>query len=470
MKTIKKVFLFLTLVCFFGGILVSCDDDCGCDPRIDYIITSGLSNPEDSLIVSSSSGSTIIIVGENLGSVIDARFGNIPAALNSSFITDNSIILQVPSTIESTTTDLTLTTAQGRKLVYAFAVNIPAPVIEMFYSEFVEAGDVFRIKGKYFFSPKVYFYDEEGNEVEAKVTESTSTEVKVIVPDKAYHSKPIKMVTQAGTSISKIRFRDKRNIIIDFDEIWGRSTSLLTPGEPFTWRDEFIGFAGLFDLPEKGCDGWYGAINQIGYVSDGGYLSTDPDRANKKNLLGEFIAEGVNNLVLKFEIYVPKESPINGVSTNIYITPSNFGGVTDLGRSLTKNKGTDCVPGAFWHPFQLRIDKSDDTSWEVDKTNPCAKEFSTDGWMTVAVPLSDFKWNISQYGVHHALKTLGIPEALADRTSLDLSQCYEFAFLWNPQDNKQEGSFIAFFDNFRIVPEDGGGAVLNKIGERIRYY
>jgi hypothetical protein len=475
MKTLRNIFPFFVLLCFFGGILSSCEDECGGEPRIDYIVNA--SGNSDSLIVTSTSGNSIIIVGEHLASVQSITFGSsinpslteIPAKLNSSYITDNSIFLTVPEGIDVTRDVIKLVTAHGHMLVYNFAVEVPPPAIDMFYSEFVEAGDILRIKGRYFFEPKVYFYGEGGEEIEASVirSESSETEVKVIVPEDVASSRPVKMVTRAGESISKILFRDKRNIIIDFDVIWGRNTSLLKQ-ESFDWRDEFKDFEEAFEKPAKGCDGYYGAINQIGYVQDGGYFSTDPDRANSSNLLGQFVSEGIDNLVLKFEIYVSNEDPIYGVTANIYLTPRNFGGVTDLGRSLTARKDNDCVPGAYWHPFELRIDKSDDNNWVAAASE---RDFFTDGWMTVAVPLSDFKWNISAFGIYHMLKDLGIPEGLAYIPSLDPTKCFEFAFLWNPQDGKQgAGTFVAYFDNFRIVPDDGGGAVLDKIGRRIRYY
>jgi hypothetical protein len=479
MKTVRNIFSFFVLLCFFGGILSSCEDECGGKPRIDYIINT--SGNTDSLIVSSTSGNSIIIVGEHLASVQSITFGSssnpnlpeIPAKLNASYITDNNIILTIPEGIDETRNVIKLVTAHGHELVYNFSVEVPPPAIQMFYSEFVEANDVLRIRGNYFFSPKVYFYGENDEEIEAVIVQSSSTEIKVTVPEKVAYSKPIKIVTNAGESISTILFRDKRNIIIDFDELWGRNTSLLVQGDS-AWRKDgatdFSVFGEKFELPKKRCDGFYGAINQIGYVQDGGYIaySTADQGAEIKNALGSFTSERIENLVLKFEIYVPIEYPISGVSANIYITPMNFGGVTDLGRSLTALKTADCVPGAYWNPFELRIDKTNPDEWVQGGSE---EDFFTDGWMTVAVPLSDFKWNISQYGIYHLLSDLGLPDGLAYNSSLDPTKCFDFAFLWNPQDGKQgPGDFIAYFDNFRIVPDDGGGAVFDKIGRKIRYY
>jgi hypothetical protein len=350
------------------------------------------------------------------------------------------------------------------------------PVVEMFYSEFVETGDVLRIKGNYFVSPKVYFYGEQDEEIEATDVQSSKTEIRVIVPEGVAYSKPVKIVTAAGESISTILFRDKRNMIVDFDERWGRNTSLLEQGS-LNWKidgyTDFSVFGEKFTLPEKGCDGLYGAINQIGYVQDGGYIAySTADPGNEaKNILGDFITEGIDNLVLKFEIYVPKEHPITGVSATVYITPTNFGGTSDLGRSLTNRTGDACVPGAYWRPYELKIDETDPTAW---KANGSKTDFFTDGWMTVAIPLSDFKWNITNYGINLFLESPqgpGIPVGLAYSVSLDPTKCYDFAFAWNAQDGTQgPGSFIAYFDNFRIVPDDGGGAVLDKIGRKIRYY
>ncbi len=483
MKTIKKIVPFFILACFLGGIAVSCEDDCGCEPKISHVITSSMTTPEDSLIVATTAGSTIIIVGENLASVTGISFGNNVATLNSSFITDNAIIVQVPSTIATTTTEMILTTAQGRTVPYPFAVNIPAPLMTMFYSEFVEENDILRIKGDFFFDPHVFFYGEDGSEIEGEVVEVVgSKEVKVIVPPGVADSRPVKMVTQAGSSESGVKpgellFRDRRNIIIDFDDLLGRDITLLTQKTEETaeagptWKDRWKESAELFDwhLPEKACSGWYGGINQLGYVEPGGYIGTDPERSSITNLVGPFMAEGINNLVLKFEIYVPASHPITGVTSNIYLTPVNFGGTSDLGRDLTKRTAENgCVPGAYWHPFVLRIDKTTDpNSWAPDKS-PTEKAFFTEGWMTVAIPLSSFQWNISEYGIYEQpLNTFGGEAALAAVTSLDPTNIYDFAFMWNNHDGEQAAStFLGFFDNFRIVPENGGGAVLGKYGAR----
>ncbi len=490
MKTIKKIVPFFILACLLGGMAISCEDDCGCEPRISHVITSSITSPVDSIIVASSAGSSIIIVGENLASVTGISFVNtslslnFPVTLNSSFVTDNAIILKVPQEVDQTTTEMVLTTSEGRVVSYPFAVNIPAPRIDMFYSEFVEAGDVLRIKGAYFFDPKVFFITEDGKtEFEATdVTLVGSSIAKVTVPDQlgteSYSNMTIKMVTQAGTSFSEILFRDRRNIIFDFDNKFAADLGMLKQGIlPVEWRDDndlFIEASDMFDLPEIGCDRGYTAINQTSYGPDNGSVITgitSPDNL-EVNLLGEFVSRRIRDLVLKFEIYVPASHPIKNKSANIYLTTkqSNASSLKDdLGRTLT-NKPADEYgsPGAFWNPMELKIKKEGD-EWSVDNADASVKDFYTDGWMTVTIPLSSFVWNPSLRDLRTNMSSFGMsdPYTKADAT-LNPNDIYNIAFLWNPTagDGNQPANFIAFFDNFRIVPEDGGGAIFGKFGAR----
>ena len=498
MKTLKKIFPFFVLLCFFGGIVSSCKDDsdeCCCNPKINYIIPSDAA-AKDSIIAGANSGEHIIIVGENLASVTEVFFDNVPADLNPVYITDNYIILQIPD-INVSTQCITLVNAQGCRVQAAnFAINIPPPVVGMFYSEFVPAGGILRVKGNYFFSPNVYFYDENDNLIKAdKVGTKGSTELFVTVPNGVGNSKPIVVETGSGKTTSKILFRDRRNIIIDFDEYHPTVEGTMVRGGTGApdyrpkWREDVVeGFdlrtllpAG-FELPE-GCDGLYDQMNRIEF-KDGGYIAYQVEKGGRDMvpLIGDFASYDIKELVLKFEVYVPKDYAINGIYTCVCFPPKGNNGSNAGGRGLSNKEEDTCVPGAWWCPFEADINKSNPDSWLWTVGVNCKTSFYTDWqeleysgkWMTVSIPLSTFKWNLVDMGINTTMEKNfadyeGSP-CLAKKQILEkdwTKAMGDFTFMWEPwAASGQDGVFLCFLDNFRVVPDDGGGVQFGKVGQR----
>lgn len=104
-----KVLLLLVAV-VAGGMFTSCEDE-----PDKYEIAEGLptvryvrmTDPEvaDSLITGAYMSNTICLVGENLRSVYKLYFNDQEAVLNTSLITDHTLIVDVPSTIPSVVTN-----------------------------------------------------------------------------------------------------------------------------------------------------------------------------------------------------------------------------------------------------------------------------------------------------------------------------------------------------------------------------
>ena len=504
MKTLIKIFPFLALVCFFGVALSSCDDDCGCDPVIQHIIPAD-KTAKDSLIVGANSGEYIIIVGENLASVTGVFFDNTPAVLNPAFMTNNYIILQIPEVAASTQV-IRLTTAQGRHLIENFMINIPPPEIRMFYSEFVEYDDILRVRGRFFFNPRVFFFDEDGNEIPAASVETKgSTEMFIKVPGEVTHSRPIVVYTGSGRTESRILFRDRRNIIIDFDEYTALNTGTMVMGgtgypnyEP-KWKEDLMHllpeeYHGEGKLP-KGCDGLYDQINVIDRWGAPGsliaYHIAAVGREFPRPLVGDFASYDVRELVLKFEVYTPKAYSINGIYATIAFPPRGNAWNATGGRDLSKSDNPNIsVPAAWFCPFELDIDRSNPDSWGWTKgigaTN-VRTPFFTDweelshkgNWMTVSIPLSTFIWNVVDRSIFSVMQenfAVNMPfpyRAINTELTKDWDKDMgEFMFMWEPEQwspsdqTGGSGSFLFFVDNFRVVPDDGGGVQFGKVGQR----
>jgi hypothetical protein len=503
MKTLKKVFPFILLVSFLcGGILSSCkDSDNEAKPKINYILPSAAAQ-KDSIIVGANAEEHIIIVGENFSSVVQVYFDDILVDdLNPVYVTDNYIILKLPEVL-ATTREVILVTRNGVRVAKAFEIKVPAPTIEMFYSEFVPAGDMLRIRGNYFIGPRVFFHDENGNEIEALEVDVKSTRVlHARVPENVAHTTRVTVQNGSGKTQSRIFFRDRRNIIIDFDEFKATQggtmcqyTELDADGRG-TWRkntDPGVDFDVEALLPEgfvlpKGCDGIYNQINSTRWNPGAHFLYMVElgGRDIQKPLVGDFADVDAANLVLKFEVYVPREYPINGVFFDIVFPPKGFNNFDGVGgKEITKTE----IPGSWWVPFEANTETdvdSGDVTWLIGSK---AKEtFFTDGWMTVSVPLRTFLWNCHygnvgsglRYGEYPLLSDVATWGIYSENMVLETDwnkAMGDFSFYLNQWalsggDFQASGSFLSFFDNFRIVPEDGGGAEFSpRLGTRIRRF
>ena len=93
-----------------GVMMTSCEDEpdkyeiADGLPTVNYI---RMTDPEvaDSLITGAYMSNTICLVGENLRSVYELYFNDQKAILNTSLITDNTLIVDIPSTIPSVVTN-----------------------------------------------------------------------------------------------------------------------------------------------------------------------------------------------------------------------------------------------------------------------------------------------------------------------------------------------------------------------------
>jgi hypothetical protein len=235
----------------------------------------------------------------------------------------------------------------------------------------------------------------------------------------------------------------------------------------------------------KGCDGIYGQINGKGYNrTDLMFYHTESDDTDNGiseiSRVERFINDyDLNSLVIKFEVLVPKEYPINGVYATLAFAPKGNGWDNCHGRDLSDNYLAENIriPGTWWVPFEPEISKSGDDEflwkWKVGKE--VKKAFYTDGWMTVTVPLSTFQWTTkgsNPIGVLNYLNGNGAGNPTC-QTPLLKDRLWNFVIMWEPWAwgvCDQFGPFLCFFDNFRIVPEDGNGTLFGIAGGITRQY
>ncbi len=548
-----------------GGMMVSCEDHCsGCNGDIncgDYKITSVASADSiNSALGQMYAQQTVIIKGTGLSTtreayLVDSVGNRYAVELNPTFVTDNNVIITMKSDADLISTESVVLVSQGGCTAqYGIAKPVAAPSIKMFYCEFVPDGGTLRIAGSAFLEDlekkdtlKVWF--EEIDETTGNPNGSRTyvardqftvahdqCELLVTVPAGLPNSTKVGVENSHGLSYSSMRFRDSRNIWLDFDSdtthAGDENGATLAydklnnnTGVP-TWRtsdalsetdyaDILRAIGGSF--PE-GCNNdvvetetgathknMYGVLatsqgngnfNKSGYIYYAPYSMSRP----QVDLLGQFTNESIDNLVLKFEIYVPSSLPWYSCA---YIVFSAYGSdATDEGdrvpyleqyygldidndvipgrfsRDLTsniklkagQNKKSDdgetficnanCgTPGAWFHPASAVID-------EEEGNLVSANSFSTDGWMTVAIPLTsgdggNFAYAISDYGF---LTQYKMAKHCGPLNKTDFCNFYievEDAGNMQKAAGYQANMFLAV-DNFRIVPEDNGGVRFSK--------
>lgn len=344
MKSWYKLTLLLVLGSISAGI-VSCkkeDEKPNGGTPVVYYIRSTDPALSDSLLVGTFMGSLIAIVGDNLADTREIWFNDQKATLNPSYITNKSILVNVPSTVPSTVTNkIRFVFGDGSELLHDFSINIPAPVIAGAKCEYVPDGGTMVLYGDFFFEPKVYF----PGDLQGEIVSLSKTEIQVKVPDGAEPGNVV-VKTNFGTAKSGFQFRDNRNVLLDYD---GRNHE--------TWT------APIVNTPLAPCSGNYAFFK---HAADGAWMWTNEltmqywaprGRGNVPVATGN-----VSDLVLRFEANVPIEW--RDVRMEIFFAP------------FAEDHGRD-VPGTVF------------ARWKPWKNGP----YTTDGWVTISIPLTEFKYS-----------------------------------------------------------------------------
>lgn len=398
MNKFLRYFTFAILLAVWGGVcFTACsDDEESGNPKVHYV---RITNPaaSDSLLVGAYMGNLIAIIGEDLQNLHELWFNDQKAKLNPAYITGHSVLVSVPSVIPSTVTDqMTFKFAGGQTVTYPFKVLVPAPVVTSMVCEYVPAGEVAILRGNYFLpakelaEPIVYF----PNNVKAtEIVSYSMTEIQVVVPEGAV-SGPISVESIYGTSRSSFHFRDKTNLILDFEtSSYGNPWSLGAFGSEGGPSGQYLRFV-------KESFGAWSWLNEMmfGYWARSG--------AGEKP-----IATGdPSKLELVFEANVPTWSDVP-----MLIWFDKIG--TPEGMNPDGSE-----PQAHWKPYNKDGVKS---------------TYTTNGWVTVRIPLTDFIYNKD--------------ESKSDLKITSIETCSNISFmLFGAADDKYPIDIR--IDNVRVVP------------------
>ncbi|MGN0206142.1 MAG: glycan-binding surface protein [Muribaculaceae bacterium] len=403
MKTYIKSIL-LSALCLAGIAMASCsktdaEEDEGKTPVIEYVRVCA-PNQSDSLLVAANMGDRIAFMGHNLGDVQQVWFNDQKAKLNPAYVTSNTIIVDVPNVLsepENVTNKVRFITSKGIEVDYDFKVIVPNPSIISVSCEYAEAGDVISISGDYFIGTaddvKVIFPGASGD-IEVSPSSYTKTDITVVVPDGVVEGF-LKVKSMYGTSRYVHKFMDTTGLITNFDDgyvnPWGY------PDAGVTDVDGVSGKFMKFYADNNGAWNWTSKL-MWGYWAYAG-------KGNRPIATGD-----ITKLALKFEcnIITWQDCPLL-----IWFQKYQEGGAISP---------DDDYAQCHWKPY---------LNSAAEKVNA-----KTDGWITVTIPLTEFKYNKD--------------ESATDKTIGDISQYTDLNIqMFGAADGTAPVEI--WFDNFRIV-------------------
>jgi len=383
MRTMKKYTGFL-----LGLMLLatSCDE-------IDYpdrfVQTSGVPSidfvryaDKDVVITQASMEELVCLVGDNLTSIHDLYFNDQAAVLNSSFMTNNTLVVSVPKTMPSVQTDkIYMITKDGTEVTYDFKVLPPVPKVSGMSLEWAQPGETVTITGSYLFAPvEVEFPGVDP----VSATAGDGSSISVVIPEGAKPGK-IKVTTASGTAQSVFQYQDDRGMLFEFDGLtnldnhgWNGHNSqdadeTSLSGRYFQFGDGAATVGdGVWDESHFSFVYWPGSWNDPENYADAPRLTDFADFTNW------------SSMALKFEMCIPAENPWKGCALQICfagVTKVTSGaavldidGVQVAGANNTYMTGDEC-PRALYRPWTA------------------TGSFDTGGkWVTVTIPFSEFTY------------------------------------------------------------------------------
>lgn len=322
----------------------------------------------------------VCLLGKNLRSITELWFNDQEAILNTSYITDNTLMVSVPKNMPAVQTDsLYMITKSKDTVAFYFKVLPPVPKVNSMTNEWAEAGETVTIYGDFLIDDaatplKIEF---PGAEVDhSKMVFSGSSAVTFPVPEGANPGYVI-VTSLSGSGRSKFQYKDSRNILFDWDGSHGgqlsghgwRNGVIHTPGTD-AWKaidGSYLYFGGA-EIAAAASESWLEDNFSFNYWPDteNGYpeLSAIPEFADYiKNY-------GIGSLSIKFELLIPSSSPWSSAGLQIIFTGNSAVTYATATNAYIADTGQ---PRAIWRPWYTNGGSYD----------------TADKWVTVTVPLAD---------------------------------------------------------------------------------
>ncbi|MBR1463900.1 MAG: hypothetical protein IJ604_11090 [Prevotella sp.] len=394
---INKYFkaLFVGAMMVGAGVFTSCEDEpdkfelTDGIPEVQYVRMPYLSQA-DSLIVEASTESIICLVGNNLTSIQQIYFNDQKAMLNTSYITNHTLIVRVPEGIPAVVSDkIYMITAAKDTVTYDFHVVVPGPSLTAMSCEYVRAGESVTLYGNYFIDdPNVPLTVTlpDGQTV-TEFTSFSQGEITFNMPQCDVEG-PISVSTIYGKVESPFHYLDSRGMLFDFDGLTGLGNHGWHPRDILSDETSITGnFVQLGDgiakMSEDG--GWNDGAFSFEYWC--GDWNTPQNITSGDGIALYNLVDFTNweKMSLKFEMYIPSSNPWTSGAMQIA-----FEGVDKVTLSGNPIDGYTEVKGANAKIFNGEDGMGD---WGRAMYRPWTATGSYDTgnrWVTVTIPLTTF--------------------------------------------------------------------------------
>ena len=342
-------------------------------PEVHYIRSPYLATA-DSLLTGAYMGNTIAIIGDNLRSITRMFFNDKEAILNTSYITDHSILVNVPNSLPQVPTDkIYMITSAKDTVTYDFSVLIPKPEVSSMSCEFANPGEEATLYGDYFldYENAPLSITMAGGVPVTDIKSIAKTSIVFTIPAGAEPGK-ITVTSKYGSSSSKFTYHDpgsKGAMLFDFDD---DSDEALAKG--MGWR------SGNIRNDEHSLDGGYlylgkTTVNGSDWKEDEyafNYWPTEENNLSTLPSVAKLLAatKDVNDLALKFEVQVPSASPWSSLGLQLIFTSLDY--VSDSHKT-NGYYGENGPCRGIWIPWA--------------QTGPYD---TADKWVTITMPIANF--------------------------------------------------------------------------------
>lgn len=400
MKTRYINWFFVAALAMMGCLMTACEDQpdkyeiADGVPTLKYV-RSPLPEEADSLLVGAYLGNTVCLVGDNLRSIYELYFNDQKATLNTSYMTDHTILVDIPKNIpEEVTNKIYMVTKSGAKVDFDFNVMVPAPVVSSMSCEYAPAGSEAVLYGDYFVDdPNIPLTISMPGDITVEgeqITSITKTAVKFIVPEGAVQGN-IRVKSIYGTGQSVFQYKDTRNILFDWD---GKYEGALAAGNSWNGDNEKKGqiLASVPPVDEKYMVMGPATLSGGQWQTPGEYLMMywpDPNATEGcvplynlpqfKKMLEDYKIE---ELALKFEVYVPTSNPWMAEGMQIRFTSLDEVSMSNRTQDYIWNDDESHeegkAPRGVWVPWE--------ETGSYDTNNQ---------WVTVTLKMSEFNKLVS---------------------------------------------------------------------------
>lgn len=327
-------------------------------------------------------GEVVCFVGENLCSVRELYFNDQKTVLNTSFITENTLVAAIPANLPKVKTDKAYMITKGQDTVAVdFKVMMPVPQIKSMSCEFQKPGEEVTVYGNYFAEPMTITF-EDGNGASVTSFKSVSmTEVTFTIPADAKPGK-IKIETESGLGRSPFSYYDFcGGLITDFDG----TTDIVPQGWNFSgvYSDVDGIFGNYVELKSANPLDANGGWNED-YKIDFWCGNWGGDPMSITSGPGTPICNVIDftnwqSMAFKFELCIPADAPWMSGALQLVFCSSDKAANDEWQNNtyidVAANDGLDLCRGLY-------------RPWETTGS------FDTGGkWITVTVPFSEFTYN-----------------------------------------------------------------------------